>query len=517
MTLSNQNSLLKIENLNFSIDGTSIIQQVNFELMSGESLAITGASGSGKTILGKLLSGQIQSKSGALVFSSNLKRVMVDQQDHFIAFSGRRSMHYSQRYEKLGMENVPVLSEFLRRMMRQNRGCQLSENEFERIMEQMEIGHLADRKILELSNGERKRTQLAIALLQHTDLLVLDQPFVGLDLNSRENLTRLLKQQMDLGVCLIIICDPHHIPESIHWVLELKNGTQNQFVERKRYQSQIDDETIQVGLMEQQLFRLLPEPSKLFDEVVFMKNVNVTFGDKQVLQDINWRIKRGEQWALLGPNGAGKTTLLSLISADNPQGYNNHLVLFDRKRGSGESIWDIKKRIGFVSPELHLYFLRGAGIFNTIPGLSNSRQQVYSTLTCLEIIQSGFHDEIGFNSAITDWQVKLANTWLSILGLNHLRKRLFTQASLGEQRSLLLARALVKSPELLILDEPCQGLDHQQIRRFIRLLDAVCEHMQTTLIYVTHQPEEIPTCVSHLLELENGRVKTCGAYNGSLS
>ncbi|HKJ42422.1 MAG TPA: ATP-binding cassette domain-containing protein [Sunxiuqinia sp.] len=511
MTAADKSNSLIAKNLSFGIDGSPILQEINFELKEGESVAITGASGSGKSLLGKVLAGDLKLRSGELLLTGIGKRVMVDQQDHFIAYSGRRSMHYSQRYEKLGMESVPSVLEFLNKMSRMN-SHQVTEDQLIQVMNQIEIAHLTDRKILELSNGERKRTQLAIALLQQPDLLILDQPFVGLDIHSREKLNQLLQQQMELGVQLIVICDPHYIPGIISKVLELKNGRPNQFVARENYEPQIEDETFSVTETKKQLFQLLPGSKEFFDDVVAMCNVNVQFGEKAILEDIDWQVKNGEQWALLGPNGAGKTTLLSLVTADNPQGYNNHLVLFDRQRGTGESIWNIKKRIGFVSPELHLYFLRGAGIFNTIPGLSGGSHQAYSTLTCREVIQSGFHDDVGFNSANSDQQVKLANTWLSILGLEHLQKRLFTHASLGEQRSLLLARALVKSPQLFILDEPCQGLDGQQTKRFTQLLDAICEHLKTTMIYVTHHPEEIPACVSHLLELKNGRVKSSGEY-----
>jgi molybdate transport system ATP-binding protein len=224
-------------------------------------------------------------------------------------------------------------------------------------------------------------------------------------------------------------------------------------------------------------------------------------------------VKAGEQWALLGHNGAGKTTLLSLVTADNPQGYTNDLVLFDRRRGSGESIWDIKNRIGFVSPELHLYFLRGEGIFNTIPGLQSKPHSHYDALTCMDVIISGFRNEIGFASQPTDLQRDLAERWFPALGLSHLTDRLFIQASLGEQRALLLARALVKSPSLLILDEPCQGLDDEQTQRFVNLLDQLCKHLNTTMVYVTHHRNEIPPCVSKVLELEGGQVKYNGAFN----
>ena len=153
------------------------------------------------------------------------------------------------------------------------------------------------------------------------------------------------------------------------------------------------------------------------------------------------------------------------------------------KRGSGESIWDIKKRIGYVSPELHLYFLRGKGIFNTIPGLEKSIPSGGNSLRCDEVIISGFNEQIGFSSSHSDFQKKAVKIWFSVLQLEHLTDSKFAEASLSEQRLLLLARALVKMPSLLILDEPCQGLDPHQIRRFTGMLDVTCAHLDTTVIY----------------------------------
>ena len=508
MNLSRQAIFLKLSNLRLKIEGEVLIKDISFELKAGESLAVTGASGSGKTLLGKLLAGQITPSSGKLDFCGRGKRLMVDQQDHFIFFSGRRSMHYGQRYENAGMESVPVVKDFLRKF--QSKKEIESVEDVRSVMAKMRMAHLADRKILELSNGERKRTQLAAALLQNPDLLILDQPLVGLDFNSCENLHGLLKGLTESGTGLVVICDPHHVPEYVHWVAELKDGALSQFVERGKYQAKIETQGVNLPDADSNLFSLFSQSKELFVEIILMEQVKVKMGEKQILNNINWQVKPGEQWALLGPNGAGKTTLLSLITADNPQAYSNHLILFDRQRGSGESIWDIKKRIGFVSPELHLCFLRGAGIFNTVPGLSGPVYQAYSPLTCLEVVLSGFRDEVGAVSASTDYQVKLAGAWLSILKLERLKNRLFIHSSLGEQRSVLLARALVKSPDLLILDEPCQGLDHQQTSRFTQLLDIICTRLQTTLIYVTHQPEEIPACVSHVLQLEAGEVVRCG-------
>jgi molybdate transport system ATP-binding protein len=378
-------------------------------------------------------------------------------------------------------------------------------------MQQMQITHLSGSRLLQLSNGERKRTQLAAALLQKPGLLILDQPFVGLDAQARSKLEELLEKQTEAGLSLVIICDAAHIPAGIHQVLELREGMINQCTSRETYVPSIHKNETGSGKTDDRLFSVLPAPEEKFTDIIRMNQVNVTIGGKKILKNISWQVKNGEQWALLGPNGAGKTTLISLITADNPQGYTNDLVLFDRKRGSGETIWDIKKHIGFVSSELHLYFMRGAGIYNTIPGLSEKAAAKYDSLSCMDVLLSGFRDEIGFTSSPTDRQRKIAETWLSILELDHLKKRLFIQASFGQQRSLLLGRALVKSPSLLILDEPCQGLDRHQTSYFIRLLDALCTRLNTTLIYVTHIKEEIPSCMNKMIMLENGEVKYCGA------
>ena len=509
MLSKKQNYILQARDLGLQSERTTILDQISFKLMPGESMAITGKSGSGKTSLGNIVAGITQLTSGELIFPSELKRIMVDQQDHFITHSGKKCTYYSQRYENIGEDDSPDVTEYLTTI-----ACKIDMAgaiaRVANVMHQMQIESITKRKLLQLSNGERKRTQLAAALLQNPDLLVLDQPFAGLDSQARSNLSSIIYQLSQSNVTIIVICDFEHIPESIHKVLELENGKTIRFVDREQFHTESNTNNSQFDDSNNHLFELLPPPNENFSEVVKMTNVKVTFGGKQILKDINWQVKSGEQWALLGPNGAGKTTLLSLITADNPQGYSNDLVLFDRKRGSGESIWDIKKRIGFVSSELHLYFLRGGSIYNSVPGLGEKNYNSYDSLSCIDVIISGFRDEIGFVTSPTGFQQKVAQTWMSIFQLEHLKNRKFFHASLGEQRSLLLARALVKSPSLLILDEPCQGLDIIQTKHFTKMISTICENLNTTLIYVTHIQEEIPAGVNNLLRLENGKVVYCG-------
>jgi len=217
-----------------------------------------------------------------------------------------------------------------------------------------------------------------------------------------------------------------------------------------------------------------------------LKNICVRYGGEMILDEVNWEVKKGEKWALSGPNGAGKTTLLSLLNGDNPQAYSNEIHLFDRKKGSGESIWDIKQKIGFMSSEMHQY--------------------LYGGDTCLGVVVSGFFDILGVERKATEAQKTLALQWMQVLGVDNLANISFKQIAAGEQRLILLARALVKNPPLLILDEPCVGLDSAQKQQFLHVIEQICHSSEKTLIYVSHYQEEIPPCVTHALRLEKGKV-----------
>jgi ABC-type molybdenum transport system, ATPase component/photorepair protein PhrA len=485
----------------YKVEGKAILTDISFSLPESQSMAIVGPSGCGKTTLGRLIAGKLEPTSGEAIFKDGLMRRMVEQQDNFMTISRLASSYYGQRYENQGMEQSPTVHSYL----------QQTADDVDGVMELLNIAHLKNSKLMMLSNGERKRTQLAEALLHHPDVLVLDQPFVGLDVQSRQNLSQQIGDLHKSGKTIVLICDAFHIPEEIDWVLEMNHGRISRWIPRSEYipkEEQVDSPE----MMESYFSVLQKSDDTEFELAVRMNKVTVVHGEREILKDIDWAVRKGERWALMGPNGAGKTTLLSLITADNPQGYVNDLTLFDRRRGSGESIWDIKQRIGYVSPELHLYFLRGKGIFNTIPGLEKSLPSGGNTLRCDEVITSGFNEQIGFSASHSDFQKKAIKTWFSILQLEHLVDSKFAEASLSEQRLLLLARALVKLPALLILDEPCQGLDAHQTRRFTAMLDVICRHLDTTIIYVTHYQEEIPQSVTHLLQLENGQVK----YSGTL-
>jgi molybdate transport system ATP-binding protein len=224
----------------------------------------------------------------------------------------------------------------------------------------------------------------------------------------------------------------------------------------------------------------------MYQFIINMNNVHVQYGDKVILDQINWQVLPGERWALLGPNGAGKSTLLSLINGDNPQAYANDIVLFDKKRGTGESIWDIKSKIGFVSPELHQYF-----------PADNS---------CLQVIESGYYDTLGLFRPSSKTKAETALRWMKALEIEKYTRVSLKNIPASAQRLCLLARALIKNPHLLIFDEPCQGLDTHQQHHFKALVDTICRLSNVTLIYVTHYEQEIPESVTKVLRLDKGKM-----------
>jgi molybdate transport system ATP-binding protein len=215
--------------------------------------------------------------------------------------------------------------------------------------------------------------------------------------------------------------------------------------------------------------------------IIHFNHVTIRYGARTILKDLDWTVMQGEHWALSGQNGSGKSTLLSLVCADNPQSYACDISLFGHKRGSGESIWDIKRHIGYVSPEMHRSY----------------KQNIPS----IEIVASGLKDTVGLYTRPKEDEKIQCRKWLNVFGIGNLEDRKFHEMSSGEQRLVLLARAFVKEPDLLILDEPLHGLDDINRKMVKDIVDDYCKNPEVTLIYVTHYQEELPKCIDHSIYL----------------
>jgi molybdate transport system ATP-binding protein len=233
-----------------------------------------------------------------------------------------------------------------------------------------------------------------------------------------------------------------------------------------------------------------PAAGILLEILVEMKRVTVQYDGTTALDTINWTVRSGENWVVSGPNGSGKTTLLNLIAADHPQAYANEIYLFGRRRGSGESIWDIKERIGMISAEFHIRYRK--------------------PITAFEAVLSGFFDSVGLYRHASRDQKQVAEKWMAVLGIAPKADKIFNQLSYGEQRMVLLARSMVKMPRILILDEPYQGLDRTNRQRLLEAIDVIGRHRGTQIIYVTHYTDEIPACMTHMLQFE---ITAAGRYH----
>ncbi len=373
--------------------------------------------------------------------------MLVEQQHQFKNRSNLSEFYLQQRFNSSDCEDAYTVEE------------ELKDLEIGEWVSLFELDGLLKRPMIQLSNGENKRLQIVKSLSYQPDLLILDNPYVGLDVSGREILTKGLLTLDAKGIQIILISSPGDVPDFINQIIELPTSHAEE------------------NKLEPLLRNLDP-----FEVAVKMEKVQINYGAKTILQDFSWEVNRGERWAIKGPNGAGKSTLISLITADNPQAYSQNITLFDRKRGSGESIWDIKKKIGYVSPELHLYFKEGG--------------------TCFSVVASGLFDTQGLFKRLSEEQKAQVTHWMQVMGIAHLAERSFRQISGGEQRMVLITRALVKNPELLILDEPCQGLDRIQTERLKTVLDYLAANSEMTLLYVSHYDRDIPSCVNQTLELK---------------
>ena len=337
------------------------------------------------------------------------------------------------------------------------------------------------------TSGELRKFQQTKTLLSNPRVLIMDNPFIGLDAKTRDLLHTLLGELTKVThlQVILILSKSDDIPAFITHVIPVEDRVCGKKITLQEYLA-VRKPIPERILSEEKEARILnlPYGGDLYhtEHVVDLNKVSIRYGERTILKDLDWTVKCGEKWALSGENGSGKSTLLSLVCADNPQSYACDITLFGRKRGSGESIWEIKKHIGYVSPEMHRAYLKN--------------------LPAIDIVASGLHDSVGLYKRPRPEQMAACEWWMDIFGIADLKDRNFLQLSSGEQRLVLLARAFVKDPELLILDEPLHGLDLYNRRLVKDVIETFCRRKDKTMIMVTHYQEELPACITNFLFLK---------------
>lgn len=462
-----------------------LARPVSLDFMDGEHIAIVGPNGAGKSLLVDMLTGKYPLLEGELSydFSPSPSKAVYDN-IKYIAFrdtygSADANYYYQQRWNAHDQDDAPVVRDLL--------GTIKDDALKQQLFDLFRIEPMLEKKIILLSSGELRKFQLTKTLLTSPRILIMDNPFIGLDAATRDLLFHLLDELTRLASLQIVLVLSmlDDIPSFITHVVPVSNRTVGPKMTRAEYLKAFREQDTAQSFDElQQRILNYPYEHANYDsaEVVRLNKVSIRYGDRTILKDLDWTVMRGQKWALSGENGAGKSTLLSLVCADNPQSYACDISLFGRKRGSGESIWEIKKHIGYVSPEMHRAYLKN--------------------LPAIEIVASGLHDSIGLYKRPKEEQMSVCEWWMDIFGIAALKDRPFLQLSSGEQRLALLARAFVKDPELLILDEPLHGLDTYNRRRVKKVIEAFCQRRDKTLIMVTHYENELPATITHRLHLE---------------
>jgi molybdate transport system ATP-binding protein len=500
---------ISLDNIAIRLPDKILFEGLCWEIFSDQHWAIVGPNGSGKSVLMRALCGSVPVVRGQVMYhflNDAAQHAAIQDQIAYVAFESQRTVlgdeaFYQERWNSGIDEDACSVQEYLsQRAIQTVNPYQVfekhSDETFEKrqqdVIDQLDLTSLLERKVIQLSNGERRKISIARALLKNPKLLILDNPFAGLDEDYRAKLGANLEKLMQ-GSLRVMFVGMHRdeIPESITHMLCVKEG---RAIAQGPRQLILKDETLTsihpgsqlVGISAAITCQKQKEHESTSPVLVSIANANVSYNGTQVLHQVSWTVREDERWALLGPNGAGKTTLLSLILADNPQAYANDITLFGNRRGSGESIWEIKRNIGWVAPELHLYYPRGA--------------------TTLAVVCSGWFDSVGLYRHCSAKQSEIAQEWLMQLGLAGCAEKAFAQISEGEQRLALIARALVKSPTLLVLDEPCQGLDDNNRDCVLQAIDRVGRRPHTSMIYVTHRADELPQNITHVLRINAGRV-----------
>lgn len=467
----------------------SMAEPVNFSLEEGEHIAIVGRNGAGKTMFVDMITGKHP------VFPDSVRYAFDEPYNNLKYISFRdtyggdndRTYFLQQRWNQMEIdENTPTVGSKLEEAFEQAGEDTPERRAFQKhIYEILNLKQLLDKYIILLSSGELRKYKLALSLFTNPKVLIMENPFIGLDKETREQLGKLLGllvKEQDLQL-ILVLAKTDEIPDFITHIVKVidrKVEAKTEYIKSQQINTNSPSAILHtLGCKHVSDTSLPSSSSSIFplQEIIKFDKVTIRYGTRTILKDLDWTVKKGEHWALSGHNGSGKSTLLSLVCADNPQSYACNISLFGQKRGSGESIWDIKRHIGYVSPEMHRSYKQN--------------------IPAIQIVASGLKDTVGLYTRPNESEKQQCRYWLNVFSIGHLENRNFHEMSSGEQRLVLLARAFVKEPDLLILDEPLHGLDDENRVMVKEIVDKYCEDSSRTLIYVTHYQEELPNCIDH--------------------
>ncbi|MDY3135145.1 MAG: ATP-binding cassette domain-containing protein [Candidatus Egerieousia sp.] len=450
-------------------------EPINLKLFRGENWLVYGLNGSGKSILAKTLMKSYQSLCGTIThnlpgndwnrITSNMAHLSFNSQ-----YGGSdEGMCYQMRWNQgLLDDSLPKVKDVL--SLSKLPGC----------FSHLKLENLMERYIISLSSGEFRRFQIAQMLCTGARIIIIENPYIGLDEQNRAVVAELLQELVKIsGVQLILL--ESRLPENLSIFSHIVLIEDGRVAKYPLNEGLAAIKTAAVKTAAKDYSTAHSVTAECGKELLKLQNVSIRYGNRTILKDLSWSLKAGEKWALTGRNGSGKSTLLSLICADNPQAYSCNITLFGRKRGTGESIWDIKRNIGYLSPEMYKSYRKPLPVEN--------------------IVASGLFDTIGLYVEPKEEHLQSVKRWMELFNLSRFRGTNYMHLSDGWQRMVLLARAFVKNPPLLILDEPFHGLDNKNRTLAAEIIESWCRQPEKSLIMVSHYKEDFPKSITHTLDL----------------
>ena len=466
-------SLIEFRDVRFAYQLELTFDHINWAWPAGSHIAILGGNGAGKTTLAKLIIDNLRPNHGEVIYGDGIQAKDIA---HISFDLHKELMEKDRRFDDSETRaDAFDVGTTVRNAILQG---QPESDTFTQLCSRLGIEHILEQGIRFISTGESRKTLLARAMLAKPKALILDNPFEGLDKNAQQQMTNLLDELVQAPTPLLLLTkDANDIPNAIDTVFLMEDGAITGECSAA--------EAKQKSARRHHFSKALPiEPAPDYpagQALIELKDVNVNFRGKQVLSDVNWTLMPDQHCCISGPNGAGKSTLLGLLCGENDKAYGQTVVLFGKQRGSGESVWDVKSHFGLLNTSMQLSNLKRSKV--------------------IDVVASGLFDSVGLYNDYGDAERQRLLAWLDALELLHCRDQRFDRLSFGEQRMVLLLRAMVKSPEILILDEPCIGLDNEQKNRLLGAVDQIAAAGHTRILFVSHRSEEVPECINQFLDL----------------
>lgn len=472
-------AFLRLEGVCFSYRALPVLRNINWTWHEGEQWCCIGPNGAGKSTLAGLISRGLVHGSGEISRGSSLSNRALS----YVCFEQQKIL--CDRDQRLDDSEFRSDASDPGTTVAAALGRGLSQAGADQWIERLGVGHILNRGIRFISTGEMRKTLLLRAIFQQPALLILDSPLDGLDRSSQAAMADIIDELLTSDMRLLLLSrNLKDIPAGVTHLLVLDEGSvlaagpREDVLQRPDVQALMAPPPLELAALPPPAQR--PYSLEPGEPLLQLRDVSVSYGDTLVLDRVNWTFMPRSHCNIAGPNGCGKTTLLSLVTGDNHKAYGQDITLFGLRRGSGESVWDIKQKFGLVNTQMHLNHSRGMRV--------------------LEIVVSGFFDTVGLYDDWGDKQVEIARSWLRALGLGQLAGTPFDTLSFGIQRMVLLARAMVKSPAILILDEPCLGLDAFHTQTILDAVDHIADNSDTQVVYVSHSAGEMPDCINNWLE-----------------